>query len=105
VDFYTVFDSTVVSYSARTDETTTVLNLPFAPNSLACSCGFLVAGGQQGELAVKDMERKRLITGANHQIRGSVNNALHIAKLPSGKPRPQTACTASVTTMWCVQVT
>ncbi|KXZ46711.1 hypothetical protein GPECTOR_41g675 [Gonium pectorale] len=74
-----VCDSSVLHYNAGTGEATAVLSLDWCPNSMTYAHGILAAGGPTSQLYVKDLREKRVLH--RDPIGGSVNNAIHIAKV------------------------
>ncbi|GLC39290.1 hypothetical protein PLESTB_001574000 [Pleodorina starrii] len=74
-----VCDSSVLHYNEATREVTAVLSLDWCPNSMTYAYGMLAAGGPASQLCVKDLREKRLLH--RDPLGGSVNNAVHVAKL------------------------
>ncbi|GFR47021.1 hypothetical protein Agub_g8705 [Astrephomene gubernaculifera] len=74
-----VCDSSILQYNASTREATSVLSLDWCPNSMTYAHGIVAAGGPASQLCVKDLREKRVLH--REPLGGSVNNALHIARL------------------------
>ncbi|GLI70916.1 hypothetical protein VaNZ11_015944 [Volvox africanus] len=74
-----VCDSSVFQYNSRTSEVTAVLSLDWTPNSMTYAHGMLAAGGPSSQLCLKDLREKRVLH--RDPLGGSVNNAVHIAKM------------------------
>lgn len=78
-EFFTVFQNGVRRYSTNTGEIQTIFkDLNFVPTSIAVNHGFVAAGGQQGQLVIRELDGPYLVQA---NVGGSINNALSISAL------------------------
>ncbi|KAJ5075163.1 hypothetical protein M0811_07514 [Anaeramoeba ignava] len=76
-------ESMVKSYDFSSQATETVMELSYAPTSLAVGQGFLATGSSDSKLTVRNLATKDQIFHSN--IGGSINNGLHISNAFRGQ--------------------
>ncbi|RUP49556.1 WD40-repeat-containing domain protein [Jimgerdemannia flammicorona] len=75
----------VLQYNTEKEQVTHLLqDLTFAPTSIASGCGYLAAGGQHSELAIRKIDGQWI---TNTTLGSSINNALSISERPGEPPR------------------
>lgn len=78
-EFISVYQNNINAYDTHKGTVTPLLQgMAFSATSITASNGYLAAGGQRSQLMVRSLESDWF---AQTSVGGSINNALHIAKL------------------------
>lgn len=81
-EFFSVYQNSVKRYLTKTGESSSLFkDLNFVPTSITMGQGFAAAGGQQGQLALKDLESSYTLQA---NVGGSINNSLVISSINGG---------------------